>query len=215
MNYFKSIITEYKSIAEYFYTNDLFERIEEKWNFSKTCEKDFSRLFKKSHISKHASVGKYATLIHPVIIGPNTKVLNGAYIEGPVAIGNDCSIGPNCYIRPTTIIANNVRVGQGVEIKASFVNENVSIAHTSYIGHTYIGKNTMIGVGLWISTRRLDDKSILIKINNHTIDTDLKKFGAFIGEDVKIGSGTLVMPGQIIPNGKRILPGTILGFDRD
>ncbi|NPE31170.1 NTP transferase domain-containing protein, partial [Methanococcoides sp. SA1] len=40
-----------------------------------------------------------ATLIGDVSVGRGTLIRNGAYIIGPVIIGDDCDIGPNCFIR--------------------------------------------------------------------------------------------------------------------
>ena len=40
---------------------------------------------------------KGATLKGEVIVGKGTVVKSGAYIEGPVILGEDCNIGPNCF----------------------------------------------------------------------------------------------------------------------
>ena len=62
-----------------------------------------------------------ATLTGKVSIGQGTVVRSGAYIVGPVIIGEDCDIGPNCYIRPTTCLGDQVRIGNAVEVKNSAI----------------------------------------------------------------------------------------------
>ena len=157
-------------------------------------------------MSETVSVGEIATIQGPVIIGGGVKILNGVIIEGPVFIGENSVIGPNCYIRPKTVIGCDVRIGCGVEIKESLINTGVSIAHFSYVGHSVIGTGTMLGAGVIIATRRLDDKTIQIKIEKKIVNTRKKKIGAYIGSNVKIGIGVQLMPGTIIGANRMIYP---------
>ncbi len=48
---------------------------------------------------REGKVELLATLKGEVSVGKGTIVRNGAYIVGPVVIGENCDIGPNCFIR--------------------------------------------------------------------------------------------------------------------
>jgi len=79
-------------------------------------------------------VEENVTMKGPVIVGKNSTILPGSYIEGPVFIGSDCKIGPNCYIRPHTSIGDSCHVGNACEVKNSIVMDNSCIPHQNYVG---------------------------------------------------------------------------------
>ena len=97
-----------------------------------------------------------ATLNGNISVGKNTIIRSGAYITGPVIIGEDCDIGPNCYIRPSTCIGNKVRIGNAVEIKNSTIMDGTKIGHLSYVGDSIIGSDSNFGAGTICSNLRHD-----------------------------------------------------------
>lgn len=202
----RKLLDKYKELNIYFNGDNWFKKISEFWDFEHRCKQAFSDFPSEGFVSETVSVGEIATIQGPVIIGKGVKILNGTVVEGPVFIGKNSVIGPNCYIRPKTVIGCNVRIGCGAEIKESLINSNVNIAHFSYVGHSVIGKGTMLGAGVIIATRRLDDKTIQIKIEKKIVDTRKKKIGAYIGSNVKIGVGVQLMPGTIISANRKIYP---------
>ena len=99
-------------------------------------------------------IEKNTTLKGNVILGENTVVMNGSYIEGPVVIRKDCKIGPNCYIRPYTSIGNNCHIGNACEVKNSIIMSNSNIPHQNYVGDSVIGSNCNLGSGTKIANLR-------------------------------------------------------------
>ena len=134
----------------------------------------------------------------PIIIEKNTILKSNTYIEGPIYIGKNCQIGPNCYIRPFTAIEDNCVIGQGVEIKNSIIGVNSKISHFGYLGDSIIGENCNIGAGAIFANLRLDDKNIYLIVKEKRIDTQRKKLGAILGNNVKIGINSSIMPGVLI-----------------
>ncbi len=144
---------------------------------------------------------KRVTIIHPVYIGKNTIIRSGTYIKGPVHIGENCDIGPNTYIRECTTIGNKCHVGNACEIKNTIILDKTNVAHLSYIGDSIIGENVNLGAGTITANLRLDDKCIVTPVKGEKVDTGRRKLGAMIGDNVKTGIGTTIMPGvKIGPN---------------
>ncbi len=150
-----------------------------------------------------------ATLSGNVSIGRGTIVRSGAYIVGPVLIGEDCDIGPNCYIRPTTCIGDKVRIGNAVEVKNSAIMNGSKIGHLSYVGDSIIGENCNFGAGTVCSNLRHDRGSIKSFVKGERVDSGRRKLGVIMGEDVMTGINTSIYPGTVITSGFRGLPAAI------
>ncbi len=134
----------------------------------------------------HNTVEIYPTdcILSPTIIGANTKVRHSAYIRGNVIIGNNCVIG------------------NSVEIKNSIIFDNSQIPHFNYVGDSILGYKTHLGAGVILSNQRLDKKSIFI----NSINTNLTKVGAFIGDNSEIGCNSVINPGTILNKNTIIYP---------
>jgi bifunctional UDP-N-acetylglucosamine pyrophosphorylase/glucosamine-1-phosphate N-acetyltransferase len=150
------------------------------------------------------------TLKGNVSVGKGTVVRSGAYIVGPVLIGEDSDIGPNCYIRPSTCIGNNVRVGNAVEVKNSAIMDDTKIGHLSYVGDSIIGERCNFGAGTICSNLRHDKGNIKSFIKGKKIDSDRRKLGVIMGDDVLTGINTTIYPGTVIEAGFRGLPAQVL-----
>jgi len=150
-----------------------------------------------------------ATLKGNVAVGRGTIVRSGAYIVGPVLIGEDCDIGPNCYIRPTTCLGNNVRIGNAVEVKNSAIMSDSKIGHLSYVGDSVIGENCNFGAGTVCSNLRHDRGNIKSYIKGERVDSGRRKLGVIMGEGVMTGINTSIYPGTVIEPGFRGLPAAI------
>jgi UDP-N-acetylglucosamine diphosphorylase / glucose-1-phosphate thymidylyltransferase / UDP-N-acetylgalactosamine diphosphorylase / glucosamine-1-phosphate N-acetyltransferase / galactosamine-1-phosphate N-acetyltransferase len=145
-----------------------------------------------------------------VAVGKNTLIMAGAYIEGPVIIGENCKIGPNCYIRPSTCIGNDVRVGNAVEIKNSAIMNGTKIGHLSYVGDSVIGQNCNFGAGTICSNLRHDKANIKSFIKGKRVDSGRHKLGAIMGDNVMTGIHTTIYTGTVINSGFRGLPAAVL-----
>ena len=140
-----------------------------------------------------------------VRIGKNTLVRSGAYIEGPVIIGQDCAIGPNCYIRPATAIGDGCHIGNSVEVKNCIIMKNSKLPHHNYFGDSVIGEDCNFGAGTKVANLRLDKAEI--KVAN--INTGRRKLGAIIGDRVETGINASINVGSVIGNNTFIGPGTL------
>lgn len=136
-------------------------------------------------------------------VGEGTEILSGSYIIAPCYIGKNCKIGPNTFIRPYTSIGDNCHIGAGVEIKNSIIFNNTNVPHLSYVGDSIIGENCNLAAGTLIANLRHDNANVKVNINGKVIDSKRRKLGAIIGDNVKTGINTSILPGTVIyPNSK-------------
>ena len=168
-------------------------------------------LLSKTKSKIEGKIEKNVTIKEGVIIGKNTVVKSGSYIEGPVIIGENCVIGPSAYIRPSTSIGNECIIGMG-EIKNSIIGDKTKIHHC-YIGDSVIGDDVNTGAGTITSNLRHDGQPVKSMINGELIDTSLRKLGTIIGDGVRLGIGTRIYPGRKIWPGKTTSPGEIVKED--
>lgn len=157
-------------------------------------------LLKKGTTSIEGIVEENVTMKGPVVVGKNSTILPGSYIEGPVFIGSDCKIGPNCYIRPCTSIGDSCHVGNACEVKNSIVLDNSCIPHQNYVGDSIIGFNCNLGAGTKIANLRLDKNNINVVLNGKIIDTKRRKLGMIMGDNVQTGINSMINIGTIIGN---------------
>lgn len=143
-------------------------------------------------------VSKNATLIGPVQIGKGTEILSGAHVKGPVTIGKDCEIGPNCRLRPSTYIGDGCKIGNGCEVKNSIIMDGSKVPHINYVGDSILGEKVNLGAGTKIANLRLDGKPISVTLKGKMVQTGLRKLGAIIGDDVRVGINASIDAGTII-----------------
>lgn len=135
------------------------------------------------------------------IIGEGTKISPSVTIQGKVIIGKNCTISDSTLLRDGCVIGDNVNIGHCCEIKHSVILNNSAIAHFNYLGDSIVGSGVNVGGGAIIANWRFDEGEISVKSENEKYNTGLTKFGAGIGDGVKLGSNCVVNPGTII--GKR------------
>ncbi|MDO9097182.1 MAG: DapH/DapD/GlmU-related protein, partial [Candidatus Methanoperedens sp.] len=152
-------------------------------------------------------VEPYATLKGNVAVGEGTIIRNGAYITGPVIIGDNCDIGPNCYIRSATSIGDDVRIGNAVEVKNSIVMSGANIGHLSYVGDSIVGEDCNFGAGTKVANLRYDNRTIMVELAGKKFDSGRRKLGVIMGDNVKTGINSMINVGTTIDSGVFINPG--------
>lgn len=155
-------------------------------------------------------VEPYATLKGSVAVGKGTIIRSGAYITGPVIIGNNCDIGPNCYIRSATTIGNNVRIGNAVEVKNSIVMNGTHIGHLSYVGDSIIGERCNFGAGTKVANLRHDNRTIMVELAGKRFNSGRRKLGVIMGDYVHTGINSMMNVGATIASGACINPGEFI-----
>ena len=139
-------------------------------------------------VGENVKISENATIIPPVIIDDNTEIRSGAYIRGNVIIGKNCVIGNSC------------------ELKNCILLDNVQTPHYNYVGDSILGNFAHLGAGSICSNLKSDKTNITVKLNDCKINTNLRKFGGIIGDNVEIGCNSVINPGTIIGKNTRVYP---------
>jgi len=169
-------------------------------------------LLKLRHKLK-GTVESGAIVKEPVWLEENATVKSGSRIEGPVYVGRNSVVGPNARIRPCTSIEDNVHVGANCDVKNSIIMQQTKVPHLSYVGDSIVGEECNLGAGTITANLRFDEKTIKITIKGRTVDTKMKKLGVIMGDRVKTGIHTSIMPGVRIGSGSLIGAGTVVNSD--
>jgi NDP-sugar pyrophosphorylase family protein len=129
-----------------------------------------------------------------IFIEENTIIEPNTFIKGPCYIGKNCQIRHGAYIRGNVIAGDNCVIGHCTEVKNSILLDNVQAAHFAYIGDSIVGNNVNLGAGVKCANFRLDKKIVNFFFKNIKIQTNLRKFGAIIGDNSQIGCNTVLNP---------------------
>lgn len=154
----------------------------------------------------NGSVSPLSEVHGKLILGSGSRILPGVFIEGNVVIGKNCRIGPNCYLRGSTAIGDHCIIGNGVEVKNSVIFPHTRITHNSFVGDSIIGSHVNLGASTVISNARHDGRTHYCQIEHELIDTKRFKLGAIIGDGVRTGVNTTILPGRIIGKGRTTAP---------
>ncbi len=149
-----------------------------------------AEILHKLPLSIAGTIEKNVTIRGNVVIGEDTIIHSGSYIEGPVIIGKGCEIGPNACIFPSTSIGNNVTIGPFSCIRNSVVMDNSTIGSYSLLSNSVLGKGCEIA-----SRFSAVDGETMIEVEG---ELHKVKAGSFIGNDCKIGDNVIVEAGKII-----------------
>ncbi len=182
---------------------ELVKDIQEPWEILLRFEEYIKRIIKPGNNGR--IIGN-VYIDEQVQIGEGTIIEHGACIFGPTVIGKKCVIRAGAYIRPFSLIEDECVIGHSSEIKQSWLMGGVRAAHFNYVGDSVIGRNVNLAAGSMCANVRLDPHTVSIKNEGKRIDTGLKKFGALVGDNSKIGCKTVLNPGTIIGKNSKVYP---------
>ncbi len=150
----------------------------------------------QTHLIGNTHVGESCQL------GPNSRLTNtvagdGCVIDETIAIDvtleNCVDCGPRAYLRPGTHMLNGSKAGTHVEIKKSTIGEGSKVPHLSYIGDTTMGRGVNVGAG-----------SITCNYDG------VNKHKTVIGDDVFVGSDTMMVAPAEIGDGALVAAGSVI-----
>ncbi len=147
-----------------------------------------------------------------IYIGKNVTFEPHVYIEGPAIIEDGAFIGHSAFLRYNTIVGRQAIVGNSCETKNTLMLENASAPHFSYVGDSVLGQRVNLGAGAKLSNFPVKFMgadplpTIFLDVDGERIDTGLSKFGAILGDDVKLGCNCVTNPGTVIGKGTWVYP---------
>lgn len=164
-----------------------------------------------------------------VRVGRDTTILPQTHLEGETWIGEGCTIGPGCriedsrvgqevtieqsvvrgarigpravvgpfaHLRPGSVLGADTKAGSFVEVKASRIGDGTKVPHLAYVGDATIGRNVNIGAG-----------TITVNYDGYA------KYRTTIGDDVRIGSDTMLVAPVKVGRGAVTAAGSVITKD--
>ncbi|WP_171096925.1 bifunctional UDP-N-acetylglucosamine diphosphorylase/glucosamine-1-phosphate N-acetyltransferase GlmU [Ruegeria sp. HKCCD7255] len=153
------------------------------------------------YLSADTVIGRDTVIEPNVVFGPGVTVESGAtirafsHLEG-CHVSRGATIGPYARLRPGAELAENTRVGNFVEIKNAEIAEGAKVNHLSYIGDATVGTGSNIGAGT-------------ITCNYDGV----MKHKTKIGENVFVGSNTMLVAPVTVGDGAMTATGTVVTRD--
>jgi bifunctional UDP-N-acetylglucosamine pyrophosphorylase/glucosamine-1-phosphate N-acetyltransferase len=139
------------------------------------------------------------------VVGPNctltdTRVRAGAVVRSATCegaeIGEGAQVGPYTYLRPGTRIGTGGKAGTFVEVKESTIGAGSKVPHLSYVGDATIGERSNVGAG-----------TVFVNYDG------IAKHHTSVGDDVRIGSDTMLVAPRVIGDGSYTAAGSVITED--
>lgn len=158
-------------------------------------------------ISKSLDKNEYEEIKENIFVHKTAKIANSALINGPCIIGANTEVRHCAFIRGSALIGENCVIGNSVEVKNAIIFNNSQVPHFNYVGDSILGYKAHMGAGSITSNVKSDKTLVSISRGiKNKIDTNLKKFGAILGDNVEIGCNTVLNPGTIIGKCTNVYP---------
>jgi bifunctional UDP-N-acetylglucosamine pyrophosphorylase/glucosamine-1-phosphate N-acetyltransferase len=153
----------------------------------------FTILEGRTVVRSGATVGPSSHLIDTVVERGARVVASTA--KGAV-VGEDAEVGPYTYLRPGAVLHAHAKAGAYVEIKNSEVGAGSKVPHLSYVGDATIGERTNIGAA-----------TVFVNYDG------VAKHRTTVGDDVRIGSDTMLVGPVAIGDGAYTAAGSVITQD--
>jgi len=185
-------VVELEQVQESLGINTMTQLAEARWAMQ--------MLILESHLEAGVRIEDPAStyIDHGVSIGAGTTILPCTVIRSGVVIGSDCEVGPFTHLRVGTVLEDGAEVGNFTECKQAKVGSHSKAKHLSYLGNVTIGKRTNIGAG-----------TIFANYDG------VAKHESVVADDVFVGSGTIVVAPNELPDGSTTGAGAVLTRSAD
>lgn len=159
---------------------------------------------------------KFDKIKDDVWVSKSASVAPSASISGPCIIDDDAEIRHCAFIRGSAIIGKGAVIGNSTEIKNSIIFDKVQIPHYNYVGDSVLGYKSHLGAGALTSNVKSDKTLVTIKADGKKIETNLKKFGAMVGDETEVGCHAVLCPGTVLGKNVTVYPlSMVRGFVKE
>lgn len=178
----------------------LFDGVKYPWEILPNIGKFITELGKK------LPKDEYYSPKENVFIAKDANVFESAFIGGPCIIGHGAEVRHGAFIRTNALVGDGTVIGNSTELKNVIIFNGVQVPHYNYVGDSVLGYKSHMGAGSITSNVKSDKTLITIKSQDEQIETGLKKIGAFLGDYVEVGCGSVLCPGTVIGKHTNVYP---------
>ena len=139
-------------------------------------------------------------------IAKSAKIFPSAYLGGPLIICEDAEVRHCAFIRGSAIVGKGAVVGNSTELKNSILFDGVQVPHYNYIGDSILGYKSHTGAGTITSNLKSDKSLVTVMCDGEKVETNVKKFGAMLGDFVEVGCNSVLNPGSVVGRNTNVYP---------
>lgn len=139
-------------------------------------------------------------------IAKSASVAESAYLHGPLIVCPEAEIRHCAFIRGSAIIGRGAVIGNSTELKNCIIFDKAQVPHYNYIGDSILGFQAHLGAGAITSNLKSDRSMVTVRREDEKLSTELKKFGAIVGDHVEVGCNSVLNPGTVIGRNATVYP---------
>ena len=139
-------------------------------------------------------------------IAKSASVAESAYLHGPLIVCPEAEIRHCAFIRGSAIIGRGAVIGNSTELKNCIIFDKAQVPHYNYIGDSILGFQAHLGAGAITSNLKSDRSMVTVRREDEKLATELKKFGAIVGDHVEVGCNSVLNPGTVIGRNATVYP---------
>ena len=162
-------------------------------------------------LGEGAEIGSRVVIDGNLIVGPRTRILNGAILRGTNIISADSRISDYCLVGRGTIIGSDCVVGHGAEIDG-VVFDGAYLYHYCEISGV-VGEAVDIGAATVCGTLRFDDGRAEHRIKGRREAPCDGANATYFGDYSRTGVNVITMPGVKIGSYTCVGPGIVVSQD--
>lgn len=149
---------------------------------------------------------KFDKIADDIWVAKSAVVAPTASLNGPLIIDENAEIRHCAFIRGSAIVGKNAVVGNSTELKNCILFDNVQTPHYNYVGDSIYGYKSHTGAGTIASNLKSDKSLVTVMCDGEKVPTNVKKFGAMIGDFVEVGCNSVMNPGTVIGRNTSVYP---------
>ena len=161
-------------------------------------------------LQQNLDMNEYIKLGEQIYVHKTAKIAPTAFIDKPVIIGANTEVRHCAFIRGSALVGENCVIGNSVELKNTIIFDNVQVPHYNYVGDSILGYKSHMGAGSITSNLKSDRSLVDVKYDKdgelQVMNTNVKKFGAMLGDYVEVGCNAVLNPGTIIGRCSNVYP---------
>jgi NDP-sugar pyrophosphorylase family protein len=141
-----------------------------------------------------------------IFIGPGAVMEPGVLVKGPTIIGGHTEVRQGAYLRGQCIVGAGCVVGHTTEMKSSIMLDGAKAGHFAYMGDSLVGQQANLGAGTKLANLKIRGQTVQVMARGTIIDTNLRKFGAILGDHVETGCNSVTNPGSVLGKSCLVFP---------
>ncbi len=132
----------------------------------------------------------------PILLADGVKVLDFAYLQGPLYVGPKSKIIERSSVKELTCVGHTCKVGG--EVEESVIEPYSNKQHHGFLGHAYVGSWVNLGAGTSNSDLKNTYGEVRYRHKGRRVETGMQFLGCIIGDYTKSAINTSIFTGKVI-----------------